>query len=294
MNIDERSRGGLFAATGAYLIWGLMPVFLKLFEGISAADVLAHRVGWSAVLLALVALMTDRWRRLQEAAANPKLLGWLLFSAAMIGGNWYIYTWAVLNERVLDTSLGYFIQPMLNTALGVLLLGERLGRWHAAAVGFALLGIVIMAWTLGGLPLISLGLAGFFALYSFARNRAEVDALTGLLIETALLAPLAFWWLMSTPPGLFGEPAPLTVLLIFSSVVTSIPLGLFGYAARRLSLTTLGFLQYLAPSIVFLLAVFLYGEPLGTLKLVAFACVWAGLLLFSLGGFRARREAAKA
>ncbi|MGB7404369.1 MAG: EamA family transporter RarD [Pacificimonas sp.] len=287
-------RGGLYAGICAYLMWGAMPLYLKLFEDISAAGVLAHRIVWSVVLLVVVVLALGRVKAVTAALADRRLLMWLLFSATMIGLNWYLYTWAVLNDRVLDTSLGYFIQPLLNTLLGVVFIGERLGRWQVVATALAAIGIAIMAVALGGLPLLSLGLALAFAFYSLARNRAAVDPVTGLLIETALLAPIALWWLYSREGGLFAEPTDILALLMLAGLVTSLPLGLFGYAARRLTLSAIGFLQYIAPTTVFLLAVFFYDEPLGTLRLTAFAFIWAGLAAYSYGGFRARRTLAKA
>ncbi|MGB3723134.1 MAG: EamA family transporter RarD [Pacificimonas sp.] len=286
-------RAGLFAALGAYLLWGMMPVYLKLFDGMSAAAVLAHRVLWSAVLLMLVVIAIRKGAALTAALSNPRLMGWLIFSALMIGANWYIYTWAVLNARVLDASLGYFIQPIINTALGVVLLKERLTAWQWLAVGLALTGIAIMTAAMGSLPLVSLGLAGAFALYALARNRAAVDAITGLLIETAILAPVALWWLMARAGGVFAQPLDLMLLLMLSSVVTSVPLALYGHAARRLTLSALGFLQYIAPTCVFLLGVFAYGEAMDVGRLTAFAFIWAGLAAFSIGGFRGRRGRAK-
>ncbi|MHB9880601.1 EamA family transporter RarD [Pacificimonas sp. ICDLI1SI03] len=289
-----RDMSGLYAGLSAYLLWGLMPVYLKLFEGIGAAAVLAHRVFWSAILLAAVTLILRKTPALLRALKNVKLLLWLLFSATMIGLNWYLYTWAVLNERVLDTSLGYFIQPILNTALGVILLGETMGKWRIASTILALAGIALMTVANGGLPLISLGLALAFALYSYARNRADVDALTGLFIETAFLAPVALWWLEIHGGGIFSQAPTMTLLLIGSGIATSIPLALFGHAARRVTLTTLGFMQYIAPSTVFLLGAFVYDEPLSASRLGAFALIWLGLLVFSIGGFRRRQRLAKA
>ena len=290
---DADRRAGLYAGLGAYVLWGLMPLYIKLLEGVPAEDVLAHRVLWSSVTVAVVVTAAARWRPVFAALKTPKLMGWLLFSAAMIGANWYLYTWAVLNDQVLSTSLGYFIQPLFNTAFGVLLLRERLNRWQWTAILLALAGITVMTAALGELPLISLGLALAFALYSLARNRAAVDALTGLFIETVLLTPIALWWLLQTPQGVFGQPVDLLLILLAAGAVTCLPLGLFGHAARRLSLTTLGFLQYIAPTLVFLLGVFAYGEPMDQTRLLAFVLIWAGLASFSLGGLKGRRPLAK-
>ena len=287
------TRAGLLAALGAYLIWGMFPLYLKLLEGVSATNVLAHRVLWSAVLLAIVLFALNWMPRVTAALRNPVLRRWLLLSAVMIGVNWWIYTWAVLNERVLEASLGYFIQPMFNTILGVAFLGDRLNGAKRIAVALALVGIALAAAGTGGLPLVSLGLAGAFAIYSLARNRAEVDAITGLFIETAMIAPIGLLWLLIMPPGVFGEPTTITTLLVVSGLITTLPLALFGVAARRLTLTTIGFMQYIAPSMVFLLAVFVFAEPLEPLRLAAFAAIWAGLVVFSIGGLKERNDAAK-
>ncbi|MBZ6377653.1 protein RarD [Pacificimonas flava] len=286
---EAERRAGLRAGLGAYVMWGLMPLYIKLAQGVPAMDVLAHRIFWSSLTILAVIAALSRWTALRQALRQPKLLAWLGFSAAMIGANWYLYTWSVLDGRVLDTSLGYFIQPLFNTALGVALLGERLNRWQKTAIALALTGIGVMTVAAGGVPLVSLGIAAAFALYSFARNRAAVDALTGLFIETALLAPIALFWLLSQPAGLLGEPWPLPAILMLAGVVTCTPLALFGHAARRLALSTLGFLQYIAPSLVFLLGVFLYGEPMDPVRLAAFMFIWAGLAAFSLGGFKERK-----
>lgn len=289
--VDARERrAGLYAGLGAYALWGLMPVYIKLAEGVPAAAVLAHRILWSAVIMILVVTALRRWPPVLAALRTPSLVLWLSFSAAMIGANWFLYTWAVLDGRVLDTSLGYFMQPLFNTALGVIVLRERLNGWQWLAIGLALCGIAVMTVLRGGLPLTSLGIATAFALYSLARNRAAVDAVTGLIVETVILTPIALFWLLQTPEGVFGYPLGLMLVLIGSGIVTSLPLGLFGHAARRLNLSALGFLQYIAPSIVFLLGVFAYGEPMDEARLAAFALIWAGLAAFSIGGFRGRKR----
>lgn len=283
-------QSGLYAGFGAYAIWGLMPVFIKLLQEVTPEDVLAHRILWSAAVMAAACLLTRRGPAILSVLRTPKLLGWLLLSAGAIGINWYIYTWAVLSAHVLDTSLGYFIQPLFNTLFGVVLLKEKLNRWHVGALSLAAVAITILVVRQGGLPLVALGLPLAFSIYSLARNRAETDAVTGLFVETAILAPIALWWLVTTPPGVFGEPAPLMLILMSAGIVTSVPLALFGHAARRLSLTLLGFMQYIAPSLVFLLGVFAYGEAMEPVRFAAFAFVWAGLAVFTVGEMRLRRQ----
>lgn len=287
------TRNGVAAGIGAYFFWGLMPLYLKLFGGMSALDVLAQRVIWSFVLLAFVAALIGGGARLRAALAQPKLLLVLTASTLMIAANWLAYTWAVLNGHVLDTSLGYFMLPLLNVLLGVLLLGERFDRSRQLAAALALAGVVIQTVALGKLPWVSVVVAISFALYGYLRKRAAVDAVTGLLIETALLAPIGLVWLTFGAGGIFGRGMETDLLLMALGIVTTVPLALFGFAARRLTLSTIGFLQYIAPSIGFGLAVFSFGEALDPWKLVSFGFIWVGIAVYSLGGLQRRNNLAK-
>ncbi|KPF78213.1 protein rarD [alpha proteobacterium AAP81b] len=280
------ARAGLLAGSGAYLIWGLLPLYLKLLTGIPAGEVLAHRIVWSLPVMAVVTTLAGGWRRLREALATPRLVLLLLASSLCIAVNWLVYTWAILGGHVLDTSLGYFINPLVSVVFGVVLLGERLGRAQQVAVALAALGVVIETVSHGELPLISLALALSFGTYGLIRKRAAVDAATGLFVETLVLAPFAVAWLLWLPGGPLGQPPALLALLAAGGVLTALPLLLFGLAARRLPLSTLGLLQYLAPSMVFLQAVFLFGEALDPWRLLAFACIWAGLAVYTLALLR--------
>jgi len=284
---DEQARRGLAAGVGAFLIWGLMPLYLRLFDGISAGDVLAHRVLWSFVLLVVAAAAIRGWPRLRAALGRPRLLAMLAASGLLIATNWLIYTWAVLNGRTLDTSLGYFMQPLLNVALGVLLLKEAFPPAKRIAVALAVIGVAIITIAHGALPWVSVGLAFSFGFYGFIRKYTAIDPVTALIVETGFVAPLAAGWLALAPGGLFRHDLITDAALVGSGLVSIIPLGMFGFAARRLSLSTLGMLQYIGPSMVFLIAVFVFGEPLDIWRLAAFACIWAGLVVFSIGGLRA-------
>lgn len=272
---------GLAAGVGAYLIWGLLPLYLKLLLPVPAGDVLAHRICWSLLVMAGLLAATRGWGRLAVALGNPRTLALLLASSVCIAINWLVYTWAVLNGHVLDTSLGYFINPLVSVAFGVVLLGERLTRLQSAAVALATLGVAVQTIGHGELPLISLGLAFSFGTYGLIRKQLAVDAITGLASETLLLAPLAALYLLTRAHGPFGWPPPLLALLAVGGLLTAVPLLLFGFAARRLQLSTLGLMQYLAPSMVFIQAVLLFGEPLDPTRLIAFACIWAGLALYA-------------
>jgi chloramphenicol-sensitive protein RarD len=274
-------RDGLIAGLGAYVIWGLMPLYLRLMQGIPAGDVLGHRIVWSLLVLALVLSVTGNWPRLRPLLASRRTLLLLLASAVAIGVNWLVYTWAILNGHALDTSLGYFINPLLNVVFGVALLGERLGRLQWAAVALAALGVAVQTLALGYLPWISLALAISFGLYGLIRKLVAVDALAGLFVETLLLAPLALGWLFTRPYPLADLPVSQLAVLAASGAVTAAPLLLFGRAARALPLSTLGLLQYLSPTLVMIEAVFLFGEELVPARLFAFGCIWAGLALYT-------------
>ena len=279
--MTPETRTGLIAGLGAYCLWGLLPLYLKLLTGIPASDVLANRILWSLLLIGGIMVATGGGARLRAVIVQPRLMLLLVTSAVLIAANWLIYTWAVLNGHVLDTSLGYFINPLISIVFGVVLLGERLARAQWLAVGLATTGVAVIAIANGALPLVSLGVALSFALYGLVRKFAAVDAVTGLLVETIILTPVALGWLLTRPEGLFGRPAATEALLIAGGALTAVPLLLFGIATRWLKLSTIGLMQYIAPTMVFLLAVFLFGEVLTTSRLFAFGCIWAGLALYT-------------
>jgi chloramphenicol-sensitive protein RarD len=275
-------RAGLLAGLGAYLIWGLLPLYLKLLTGIEAGEVLAQRITWSVVIVAALVLATGGGPRLRTALGQPQLMLLLFASAVCIAINWLVYTWSILNAHAIDTSLGYFINPLISVLFGVVLLGERLVPLQWAAVGCAVAGVLVTTIAHGEVPLISLALAFSFATYGLIRKQAAVDAITGLFVETLVLLPVALFWLLTRPPGAgFDRPLPVLALLSAGGVLTAVPLILFGYAARRLPLSTIGLMQYIAPSMVLLQAVFLFGEPMDTAKLIAFALIWLGLATYT-------------
>lgn len=290
---EEQTRRGLAAGVAAFLIWGTMPLYIHMFAGIPAADVLAHRVLWAFVLLAFAVAALRGWPRLRMAMAAPRLMLMLAASGALIAINWLIYTWAVLNDRALDTSLGYFMQPLLNVAIGVLLLKEAFPLPKRIAIALAAIGVGIVTVVHGSLPWVSIGLALSFGFYGIIRKYTAVDPVTALVVETGWLAPVAAGWLAMAPRDVFGHGTAIDIALVGSGLITIVPLGLFGYAARRLPLSTIGMLQYLGPSLVFLAAVFILGEPLDIGRLAAFVCIWAGLVVFSIGGLRAAANPAR-
>ncbi len=282
---------GLWLGAGAYILWGLLPLYLKLLTGVPAVQVLAHRVVWSLLLLAIVVVVLGRLRTVR-AAARGRTLALLGASASLIAINWLTYIWAVQHAHVLEASLGYFINPLVNVALGVAVLGERVSRVQRVAVGIAAAGVLAMALSGGGAIWISLVLAVSFGLYGLIRKVAAIDALGGLTIETLLLAPLSLAvlaWAGAAGNAAFGQERSVDLLLILAGPVTAAPLLLFAAAARRLTLATLGLLQYLGPTLQFAEAVLIFGEPLRPVHVVTFAAIWTGCALYAWDAWRRSR-----
>jgi len=284
---------GVAFALGAYGIWGLTPLYWKALAHFPASELLAHRVLWScATGLALVWLLGAR-ASLREALRDPRRWGPVTVTGLVIGLNWLVFLWAVLNDQVLATSLGYYITPLVNVLMGVLVLGERLRPLQIGAVALATLGIAQLAFELDQLPWVTLVLALSFAFYGLVRKTTAVEPVAGFALETLVLLPLGaayLAWLGLRGEAVFLEAGVGTIALIsVSGIATAAPLILFNAAARRLPLSTLGFFQYIAPSITFVLAVVVFGEPFERVRLLAFACVWVALLMFSLDSFRASR-----
>jgi chloramphenicol-sensitive protein RarD len=275
----------MLLAVAAYGLWGFAPVYWKLLHAAPAGELLAQRVLWSLVVGALLIAVTRRWRELAAALRSRRQLLPILASSVLISLNWLIFLEAVNSGRVLATALGYFLNPLVTVLLGVVFLGERLTRGQAAAVVIGAAGVTIWAVELGEAPWIALSLAASFGLYGLVRKVAAVGPLVGFALETLLLAlPCLGYlaWLASQDAMALAREGPgVKALVAGAGVITAAPLLCFTAAAQRLPLSTLGFLQYLAPSISFLLAVGFYGEPFGRVQAVAFACVWVALALFT-------------
>lgn len=285
MTAPREARIGALSASAAFGLWGLTPIYFKALGTVPALEIIAHRVLWSVPLLALMLALGGGFGRLAALRQTPRLLATLSLSTALVTANWLVYVWAVNAGRVLETSLGYFIVPLVSVALGALVLGERLSMVQRVAVGLALAGVANQVLQLGALPWVSLSLALTFGLYGLLRKRLPLDAVSALLVEVLLAAPAALIYLAwlahggTLHFGHFGLAGDL--LLAASGVVTVVPLLLFAVGARRLTLSTLGFLQYLAPSLMFVLGVFAYGEPLRASQLVTFGLIWLGLALYT-------------
>jgi chloramphenicol-sensitive protein RarD len=286
---------GLAYALAAYLTWGLVPIFWKRLGVVPAIEVLAHRVVWSLLFVGVLVVASGAWGEVKAAARQRKTLVAMAASTTLIACNWGLFIWAVQSGKILQTSIGYYINPLVNVLLGVGLLGERLRRPQALAVGLAALGVVWLAVAQHVFPWISLALAFSFGLYGWVRKRASVAPLVGLFIETALTAPLAIALLSQRAhagTGAFGERGALvTLLLIATGPVTALPLVWFAAAAKRLTLTTLGFVQYLTPSLTLALAVGVYHERLTPTHMVTFGFIWAALALYTADGVLRRAPA---
>jgi len=286
---QSRARTGLALGVGAYGMWGLLPIYFKFLLGVPAIAIVAHRIVWSLLVLAGLLSVTSAWSEVRAALRHPGTVKLLLATSLLIGGNWLIYIYAVNSGHILAGSLGYYLNPLANILLGRFVLGEALSRRQWLAVAIAGLGVSILA--VGALShlWISLALCGTFAAYGLLRKIAHVDAGAGLAIETALLFLPAAAWLAYASSGsapVWGLDRADTILLIFSGVASTVPLLLFTAAARRLPYSTLGILQFIAPTLQFLVAVFLYGEPFTTAHALAFGCIWTAALIYLISALR--------
>ena len=294
----EARRTGLLFALGAYLSWGLIVIYFKWLGAVDAPRILAHRSLWAAVCLGLIIAVMRQWRPVRAALAVPRVRWALLVSALLIGSNWLVFIWAVNSNHVLEGALGYYINPLMNVVLGVWLLGERLSRGQMVAVGLAALGVLNQALLVGKPPYVALFLAATFAAYGLIRKTTAVDARTGLFVEMSILSvpALAFlgWYQLHVAPMFSPGDGRTIVLLLASGLVTTIPLMMFAVGARRLSLTTLGIVQFIAPSVQFLLAVLVYHEPFRPANALTFALIWSALALFSADAWRREHKRSKA
>ncbi|WP_444859303.1 EamA family transporter RarD [Serratia sp. (in: enterobacteria)] len=290
----KQTRQGIFFALAAYFMWGIAPAYFKLIQQVSADEILTHRIIWSFFFMLALITLGRNWPKVRAACQNRKRLLLLAVTALLIGGNWLLFIWAVNNHHMLEASLGYFINPLVNVLLGMLFLGERFRRMQWVAVALAFTGVLVQLWQFGSLPIIGLGLAFSFAFYGLLRKKIAIDAQTGMLIETLWLLPVtaAYLFLFADSPTshLSANPWSLNLLLVAAGIVTTVPLLCFTAAATRLRLSTLGFFQYLGPTLMFLLAVTFYGETVGQDKLVTFGFIWAALILFTLDALYTQRK----
>jgi chloramphenicol-sensitive protein RarD len=284
---------GVIAAIGAFVIWGIVPIFWKQLTAVDALELIAHRIVWSVAFLACVLPFRGGYLRIYLAAREPGELRLNIATGLLVSVNWLVYVWAVLADRIVDASLGYFLNPLVNVLLGRLFLGERLTRLQLAAVGSAAAGVGLLVAAAGTFPWIALTLALSFGSYGLLKKKSALGPVTGLALETSLLAPLAATFLLFEAwrgTGALGIEAPAVQALVVSTgIVTAVPLLLFATGAKRLRLATLGLLQYIGPTIQFLVGLLLYREPFTSAQAAAFVFIWIGLALYSADSFRRAR-----
>ena len=279
----DHPRAGFILGLSAYALWGVLPIYFKLIAAVPAVDIVAHRVLWSLPFLALLIAISNGWPKVRVAIANSSTLGILTLTALLIGGNWLLYVYAVTSGHILAASFGYYLNPLANVLLGRFALKERLSRLQWVAVAIAAAGISVLAAGALGQLWISLTLCVSFALYGLLRKIVPADAITGLAVETGLLFPIAIAWLgWKAVAGAqwVGFTDREAMLLMLAGIVSTTPLLLFTAAAKRLPYSTMGMLQFIAPTLQFLIAVLLYGEPFKTAHAIAFAAIWAALGLY--------------
>jgi chloramphenicol-sensitive protein RarD len=287
---------GMLYAAGAFLSWGLFPLYFHAIKHVPASEILAHRMAWSLVFLMLVLLVRRQWKWLPEVLGKPKVVGSFLASAFLLSANWFVYIWAVNNGHVVDASLGYFINPLVNVLLGMLVLKEKLRRGQWLAIGVAATGVAWLTWQAGQVPYIALVLALSFGAYGLLRKTAALAALEGLSFETLILFPLAaayLGWLVYSGQSVFvnAESDSTRWLLAAAGPTTAIPLLLFAAGARRIPMSVLGMLQYMSPSLQMLLGVWVFHEAFSPSRLVGFLFIWSALAIYMVEGWLRKADA---
>lgn len=274
--------GVLYAAL-AYILWGILPVYWRILDAVPAFTLSVHRIFWCAVFVGGLTWWRGRLKDVRDVLRQRKLLLALCCSSLLIAANWTIYIFAIAEHKVVEASLGYFLNPLLSILLGVFLLGEKISFWRIVAVLIASVGLVAKTVTIGHVPLIAVSLALTFGFYGYVRKQVPVDPLDGLFIESGLLMPFTLVFLLVTgftnPVAFPRAPIGIDALLVLAGPITAVPLALFAAGARRIRLSTLGFVQYFSPAITLVVAVWLFHEPFGGLDLISFGCIWAALVL---------------
>jgi chloramphenicol-sensitive protein RarD len=274
---------GFAYAVAAYLMWGFLPLYMKAITHIPPVEIIAHRILWSVPIAGLILIVLGRTGDVMRALKTPRMVGMAAVTAALISVNWGVYVWAIANDRALDAALGYYINPLFSVALGAILLREKLARAQWVAVGLAGLAVAILTISAGVLPWVALVLMTTFGIYGFLRKTLPIGPNQGFLLEVLLLCPLALAYLAWLGPSgqFFAGSWQDTALLIGTGAVTAIPLMLYANGAKGLRLSTIGLLQYIAPTMIFLIAVFIFNEPFGPARALAFPMIWAALIIYT-------------
>ncbi|MEP1961669.1 EamA family transporter RarD [Tateyamaria sp.] len=286
---------GLGFALGAYILWGFLPLYMKLLSHIGPAEVVAHRVIWSVPLAAIVLIALGRTGDLMTALRSPRMLAMGCITAALVSINWGIYVWAIGAGHTVDAALGYYINPLFSVALGALVLGERLTRMQGVAIGLAAIAVAVLIWQAGSVPWVAVGLILSWGLYALAKKKLPIGPNQGFMLEVLILLipALAYvGWLQGTGAGHFTAGIKDTVLLLGCGAVTAVPLILYANGAKGLRLTTIAILGYLAPTLIFVIAVFVFKEPLDQGRLIAFPIIWTALIIYSVSMIRQMRSKA--
>lgn len=284
---------GILSGIGAYALWGFFPIYWKYLRDVPALQVIGHRIGWSFLLLIGIILVSGQWKEFRSAVLQPKVIGLYSIAAILLSINWLVYVWGVNAGFIVETSLGYFINPLLSVLLGVLFLRERLRPTQWIPVSIAAIGVIYLTAVYGRLPWIALSLAFSFAFYGLVKKLAPLGSLHGLTLETGIVFPVALIYLLVIEANRGGaflhQSATIDVFLIGAGIVTTIPLLMFASAARQVPLTVIGLLQYIAPTLQFLIGVFLYKEPFDRSHLIGFGIVWVALVIFWVENYLSRR-----
>ncbi|MBV5277984.1 MAG: EamA family transporter RarD [Campylobacteraceae bacterium] len=292
-NLSEEVQGYIYAIL-AFVFWGLIPIYFKLISTVSPLEVLAHRIIWSVVLLFGIVIFSKQFGAFKLLVKDFHKIKYLILSALLVSTNWLVFIWAVSHNMLTEASLGYYINPLVSIALGIIFFKDRPRRWQQVAIALAFIAIVYQVVAIGSLPIVSLALAFSFAFYGLIRKKVNLPSVTGLYIETLILFPLAilyFIFLVSNGQNAFVFPFDgVSYLLLLAGIVTVIPLLWFNAAATKISLLHIGFFQYIGPTVSFLLAIFVYDEVLGREKLITFVMIWIALLIFSLDAYFGKKD----
>lgn len=282
----DRATIGTLTAIGAFCLWGILPIYWKALDRVPSIEILAHRIFWSLVFILLLLSIQKRWKEAKSVILIYRNVWVFLVTSSLLAANWLIYIWAVNTDQIVETSLGYFINPLVNVCLGMVFLRERLHRWQQLSVVLALTGVLLLTLRYGRVPWIALTLGFTFGIYGFLRKTAQAESMVGLLCETGILTPIALLYLLMVGvqgTGAFGPETPQTDLLLAGAgVVTAVPLLLFAHGARRIQYSTVGFLQYIAPTSQLLVGVLLYKEPFTQTHGISFGLVWAGIVIYAI------------
>lgn len=295
--MDKTAREGVLAGLAAYLMWGVLPVYFKTVGDVDPTEVLVHRIIWAVPFGALILALRRQWPEVRRALTDRNMLGWLSISTLFIGMNWFVYIWAIQDGRIFETSLGYYINPLTNMLVGVWLFGEHLRRFQMAAVALAVIGVLVLTISGGEVPWVALFLAVSFTVYAAIRKHVVIGGMPGLFVETSLLLPFVLMWfgyLYSSSQMVFASgDSPMTFWLIMAGPITVLPLLCFALAARRVTLTTIGFMQFLAPTLQFGTGIY-YGETLTSAHLICFTFIWTAVAFFIFDAVRASRKPLRA